>query len=45
MSLPLKYLFRYPTPAELARMIKALQVTAGNADISAADEDREEFDL
>lgn len=45
ISLPLKYLFRYPTPAELARMINALQLTTVTAVAGDDAEEREDFDL
>jgi len=43
IELPLKYLFRHPTPAELARMIVTLKAASGVAE--PVDDELEEFSL
>ena len=42
ISLPLKFIFRYPTPASLAETVATLQTTL-HAEADSDDEDREEF--
>jgi acyl carrier protein len=42
ISLPLKFIFRYPTPASLAETVETLQTTL-QAEADGDDEDREEF--
>ena len=46
INLPLKYLFRYPTPKELGQIISALQATTGTTDSTSSEgTDAEEFSL
>lgn len=45
INLPLKYLFRYPTPLQLGRMISALQTTTQMEHTGEDDEELEEFSL
>ena len=45
ISLPLKYIFRYPSPEALGSMMTALQATTDADDIPDDDEDFEEFSL
>ena len=43
ISLPLKYIFRYPSPAELCSTIDALTMTTDTAEPDDDEEDFEEF--
>ena len=46
LNLPLKYLFRYPTPVELGQIISALQAATETIDSKTSDgTDVEEFSL
>jgi acyl carrier protein len=42
ISLPLKYIFRYPSPAELGATVATLEAATNTAQIDT-DEDRDEF--